>query len=249
MTLDIEWRKNLNFFKFIAIPMGYLLSFVYDFVGSYGITIVIFTVIIRLALFPMYASQIKGQMKMQDMQPKTAEIQKKYAHDKTEMNQKVMELYKEEKYNPITGCLPMLIQLPILFGLFALLRNPVSFLPADKTYMIVAVHENFLWIHDLSQSDLWILPILAGITQFLVMHLSTPANKNASGPAANMQGMTKMMKYFFPVMIVWMGRTFPSGMALYWVIGNLCMMAQTLVLKKMRARAKDKWTENKEKEK
>jgi YidC/Oxa1 family membrane protein insertase len=197
----------------------------------------------------MYASQIKGQMRMQDIQPKMAEIQKKYANDKAEMNQKTMELYKEEKYNPITGCLPLLIQMPILMGLFALLRNPVSYLPASKTYMVVAVHESFLWVHDLSQADLWILPIITGITQFLTMHLSTPASKDVTGAAANMQGMTKMMKYFFPIMIVWMGRTFPSGLALYWFIGNLCMMVQTLVIKKMRARAKENWAKNKEKEK
>jgi len=232
-----------NAIGFIARPLGILLSGIYSVIGNYGITLIIFTVIVRLCLFPLYANQIKHTAKMGNVQPKMQEIQKKYANDKEEMNKRMMELYKEENFNPMRGCLPMLIQFPIIIGLFTLLRNPMRFME-NSPEMIMAVHEGFLWINDLSHADQWLLPILAGITTFIsftasqAMTPTTPGNNQ-------MQGMMKMMKYFFPVMIVWMGRTFPAGLALYWVIGNIFTVGQAKVLnvwkKKLIAQdAKDK---------
>ena len=219
---------------FIAKPLGYLLSGIYDVVGFYGITLIIFTVIVRLCLFPLYASQIKNQIKMMDVQPKMQEIQKKYAHDREEQQKRLSKLYKEENYNPMKGCLPMIIQMPILFGLFALLRDPTMFLNTDSTTtsnMLLAVHESFLWVPDLSTPDLWILPIVAGFTQFLSFMVTQAQTKNQPQGAAQMQSMMKMMKYFFPLMIIWMARSFPAGMAVYWIIGNIFTILQTLTLK------------------
>jgi len=173
---------------------------------------------------------------MQDLQPKMAAIQKKYANDKEMMNQKMQELYQEEKFNPMLGCLPMLIQFPIIIGLFALLRNPIGYI--DNSSMIMAVHESFLWIPDLSQPDSWILPIAAGITTYFSMSLSQSQSQMTSENAAN--PMMKMMKYFFPVMIVWMGRSFPAGLAIYWFLGNLIQVFQTIILNKLKKKAKAK---------
>ena len=224
-------------FGFIAKPMGYLLAGIYSVVGNYGITLIIFTVIVRLCLFPLYANQIKNQMKMADVQPKMKALQTKYANNREELNKKMMELYKEENFNPMKGCLPMVIQMPILFGLFMLLRNPTLYLPANSIdSMIFAVHESFLWIGSLAQADLWILPILAGITTYISFSLtqsqSTIPGDNAQ--ANQMASMMKMMKYFFPVMIVYMGRSFPAGLALYWFIGNICTIVQFRILKSWR---------------
>ena len=216
---------------FIAKPLSYLLTGIYEVVGNYGITLIIFTFIVRLCLFPLYASQIKNQIKMMDVQPKMQEIQRKYAHDREEQQKRFSQLYKEENYNPMKGCLPMLIQAPILFGLFALLRDPPKYMTGNQTNMLLAVHENFLWVPDLSTSDLWFLPILAGITQFLSFTVTQAQTKNQGGSAAQMQGMMKMMKYFFPLMLVWMGRSFPAGMAIYWIIGNVITIIQTWSLK------------------
>lgn len=219
--------------KFIAIPLGSLLYFLYSYIDNYGITLIVFTVIVRLCLFPLYANQIKHTSKMQDLQPKMVAIQKKYANDKETMNQKMQELYQEEKFNPMLGCLPMLIQFPIIIGLFALLRNPMAYI--ENTTMLMAVHESFLWIPDLSQPDSWILPIAAGITTYF--SFSMTQSQSTAETAAN--PMMKMMKYFFPVMIVWMGRSFPAGLTIYWFIGNLIQVFQTMILNKLKNKAKE----------
>lgn len=240
--------------KFIAIPLGYLLNFLYGIIDNYGISLIIFTLIVRACLFPLYANQIKHSLKMQDMQPKLQALQKKYANDKETLNAKMMELYKEENFNPMRGCLPMVIQLPIIWGLFALLRNPMKFIHNDA--FIMAVHEPLLWIKDLSQPDLWmILPILAGVATFFSYTVMTSQNAGAQGAAGQTNTMMKMMKYFFPIMIVWMGRSFPAGLALYWFVGTTEMVAQSffmnkwkkkkmaqLELEKMKGKAKKKAT-------
>lgn len=211
----------------IAKPLGMLLSLLYDYIGNYGITLIVFTVIVRLCLFPLYADQIKHSTRMADMQPKMKALQRKYANDKETLNIKMMELYKEENFNPMRGCLPMLIQMPIIFGLFALLRNPMAFIKGNE--MLMAVHESFIWIPDLSQPDPWVLPILAGITTYFSYTLTQ--SQNAMGDN-QMAPMMNMMKYFFPVMIVWMGRSFPAGLAMYWFVGTFIQVFQTLALNK-----------------
>ena len=218
----------------VAGPLGWLLSFLYDFIQNYGITLILFTLIVRLCLYPLYAKQIKSTAGMAAIQPKMKEIQNRYAHDKEMLNMKMMELYKEEKFNPMGGCLPMLIQMPIIFGLFALLRNPLMYMKDPQ--MILAVHEAFLWVSDLAQPDKWILPIAAGLTTFISFQ-QTQAQQTPDGQG-QMASMMKAMKYFFPVMIVWMGRTFPSGLTLYWFIGTGVQILFNLRLNKLRARMK-----------
>lgn len=220
----------------IAEPMGWLLSLLYDFIGSYGITLIVFTLLVRGLLFPLYAAQIKSSARMKDVQPKIQAIQKKYANDKETMNIKMMELYKEEKFNPMKGCLPMLIQMPIILALFVLLRNPTTFMPDAK--MLMAVHEAFFWIPDLSQPDPWVLPILAGVATFFSFSLTQAMSMG--GDMGNTAGMMKMMKYFFPIMIVWMGRSFPAGLTLYWFIGTLFMICQTFGMNKWKAKQERK---------
>jgi len=233
----------LRFFGFIASPLGALLSGIYSVVSHYGITLLIFTIIVRLCLFPLYASQIKGQIKMSRIQPQMKEIQRKYAHDKQELNMQLQKLYKQEGYNPMKGCLPMLIQFPILIGLFTLLRNPILYLPSDE--MILAVHESFLWIPDLSQPDPWILPIVAGVTTFFSFQITQMQSQMDPSQQNQMAGMMKMMKYFFPVMIMWMGHTFPAGLTFYWFIGNLFTIVQYQVLRKWRKKLEKMMAEGK----
>jgi YidC/Oxa1 family membrane protein insertase len=225
--------------KYIAVPLGMLLSAIYDFLGHYGFTIVVFTLIVRIVLFPLYANQIKHSAKMAEVQPKMQALQKQYASDKETLNLKMQELYREEKFNPMMGCLPMIIQLPIIWGLFSLLRNPTAYLP--DTEMWIASHEAFFWIPDLSQPDQWILPILAGISTFFSFMMTQ--QQTAGNEMSNqMAPMMKMMKYFFPVMIVWMGRSFPAGLTIYWFVGTLVQIGQTQILNiwKKRLIAKNK---------
>lgn len=231
----------------IATPLGYLLNFIYGFCGDYGISIIIFTLIVRGCLFPLYASQIKGQMKMSSIQPKMQAIQKKYADNREEQGRQMQKLYKEENYNPMMGCLPLLIQMPILFGLFYLLRNPMAYI--DNPEIIMASHESFLWLQDLSQPDAWILPIIVGFSTFASMTVTSKITGGAvqgdmggmggmgGGTGAQMQSMMKVMRVFMPVFIFVMGRSMPAGLSIYWFVGNVFTVGQTWLLTHMRKRA------------
>ena len=228
-----------SFFRFIATPMGFLLNFIYGHVGNYGISIILFTLVVRGCLFPLYASQIKGQLKMAEIQPKMQAIQKKYADNREEQGRQMQQLYKDEGYNPMMGCLPLLIQMPILMGFFYLLRNPGLYVPG--TEIILASHESFLWLADLSQSDIILLPVITGLTTFWSMSMTGMmaggAGAGGGEMGATMQPMMKVMRVFMPVFIFVIARQMPSGLAVYWFIGNLFTVGQTWMLKKLRKKA------------
>jgi YidC/Oxa1 family membrane protein insertase len=218
---------------FFATIIGYPVQWIYSVINNYGITIIIVTFIVRLCLIPLYAKQMKNSAKMAGLQSKQKEIQARYANDRTKMNEEMQALYQKEGISTMSGCLPLLIQLPIIWGLFALLRNPLQYM--TSTNMIAAVHESFLWVTDLSQPDSWILPIIAGVTTYFtsVLGMSTSAS-GASQP----NGMMNSMKYFMPIMIFLMGRSFPAGLALYWAIGNCVTIAQSWFFNKRNAKKK-----------
>ena len=211
----------------LASPMSYLLTWIYDFIGNYGLALLVFTILIKGVMYPLYAKQIKTTMNMSKMQPKIKEIQQKYAKDKALMNQKMAELYKEEGGSMYGGCLPMLIQMIVIMGLFALLRNPMNYISSDK--MLFAIHESFLWIPDLAQPDKWVLPIIAGIATFLATYFSQ--TNQMSGPNADQM---KMMKYVFPVMILLMARSYPAGLALYWSLNQIIQIFYNIRFAKMK---------------
>ena len=218
----------------IAKPLGVLLNFLYGIVGQYGISIIIFTVFVKLCLYPLYLKQTKSTAMMSEMQPKIQAIQKKYANDQETMNIKMQELYKEEKFNPMGGCLPMLIQMPIIMGLFALLRNPMRYITDDD--MIFAFHEKFIWIADLSQPDPWILPIIAGVATFIAFTMNRALSD--SGQPNSSESMMKMMQYIFPLMILWMARSFPSGLALYWAVSQIIQIFFNIHMQTLRKKIK-----------
>lgn len=217
-----------TFTGIFAKPLAFLLEGIYNIVGNYGISLIIITVIVKLCLYPLYLKQMKSMAVTSDMQKKLKQLQQKYANDKETLNIKTAELYKEEGFNPASGCLPMLIQLPIIFALFALLRNPIAYI--SNTDMLLAVHESFLWINDLSQVDSWILPIVAGVSTFIAFSISMSNNSQQS----ELMGMNKVMKYAYPVLIFLMGRTFPAGLALYWSFGQFMQIFFNIHMRSVR---------------
>ena len=219
--------------RLLASPLGYLLTWLYDFIGSYGIAVLVLTVIIKLALYPVYAKQIKATMNMSKMQPKINEIQQKYAKDKQLMNEKMAELYKEEGGSMYGGCLPMIVQMLVIMGLFSLFRNPMNYIGSDQ--MLFAVHESFLWIQDLAQPDKWILPIISGVATFIAYYFSQTTQAGAN--ADQMQVMNKMMKYIFPVMILLMARSYPAGLALYWSGSQIMQIFYNIRFARMKRKA------------
>ena len=203
----------------IAKPIGYLLTLIYKLVGSYGISLIILTFIVKLALYPLYAKQIKSTANMSEMSEKSQEIQRRYANDREKMNEEMQKLYAESGFNPASGCLPMLIQFPIIMGLFALLRKPMKYM--SDPIMMFANHESFLWIKDLAQPDLWILPILAGLATFFAFSMNNAMAMQQPGASAGQnKAMNAIMKYFFPLSILWLARSYPAGLAIYWAGGQ-----------------------------
>ena len=222
--------------KFLSTAIGYLLSAIYGLLDNYGLSIIILTLLVRLCLLPLYGKQIKETAKMSEIQPKMQEIQKRYAADPQTRDQKIAELYRDADVNPASGCLPLLIQMPFIIGLFALLRNPLTYMTQDS--MIMAVHESFLWVPDLCQPDPWILPLIAGISTYFTF--------SATSQQGDASGMNNAMKYFYPVMIFLLGRSFPAGLALYLAVGNIFTIGQTVLFNKNKAKTKFKEEAEKE---
>ena len=218
-----------------ARPLGILLQGLYSVVGNYAITLIILTTIVKLALYPSYKQQQMSSMGMQKIQPRMKDIQAKYANDRAKMNEKMQELYKEEGVNPTAGCLPMIVQMIIIMGLFALLRNPIMYM--DSEAMVFAIHESFLWIEDMAQPDLWVLPILAGIATFLSFFLTAKSGAETPGMSG---AMGKAMQFIFPVMIIWLARSYPAGLALYWFVSQFIQIFFTLRFNQLRKKADEK---------
>ena len=211
--------------------LGSFLKLIFDVIGNYGISIIVFTVLVKLVLLPLTLTQTKSMKSMQVIQPKMEEIKQKYKNDPEKQNQKVMELYKEHKVNPLAGCLPLLLQFPILIGLFNTLRQPVKFVfESEEAYRIADT--SFLWMANLSTPDVilisgiaipFILPILAAITTYIQSAMMT-----AKG--AKKDSTQTIMLYMFPIMMLFWGRTFPAGLLLYWVAGNIFQIIQQYLI-------------------
>lgn len=182
-------------------------------IPSYALAIIFLTILLKIILFPLTVKQMRSMKGMQEVQPKVQELQKKYKNDKEKLNKAMIELYKEYKINPAAGCLPILIQMPILIGLFTALRD-FNFQPA--------AHAGFFWISNLGQPDPYIiLPVLVGVATFIQSKISMPKN----APNQNV-----MMIYFMPVFIGWISMKFPAGLALYWVVFNALGAVQQLII-------------------
>ena len=217
----------------IAKPIGYLLMWIYKLVGNYGIALIILTVIVKCVLYPLYAKQIKSTANMSEISEKAQEIQRRYANDREKQNEEIQKLYSEGGFNPLSGCLPMLIQFPIIMGLFALLRNPMKYMPSGSE-MIFANHESFLWIKDLAQPDTWILPLAAGISTFIAFSMNAAMTQQPGASAAQNKAMNAVMKYFFPLSILWLARSYPAGLAIYWAGGQFMQIFFNIRINKIK---------------
>lgn len=190
---------------------------------SYGLAIIAFTAIIRICLLPLTMKQIKSQVKMQEVQPLVKEIQTKYKNDPKKSQEEVMKLYKKTGSNPISGCLPLIIQLPIIWALFFVFNHLTA---------IQGVH--FLWIKDLYGPDpYYILPILSTVTTYISSRLMTPTGDNAQAK------QTSTMNTAMAVVFGFMSIKFKSAIVLYWVTQNLFQIGQTIFMKKMDTRKKE----------
>jgi YidC/Oxa1 family membrane protein insertase len=184
-----------------------------EFTGSGGLAIIIFTVVLKTILLPLTVKSIRSTAAMQELQPKIKDLQKKYAKDRNQLTQETMRLYQEYQINPLAGCLPMLIQIPIFFGLYFAVRE------------LSETAGQFLWLPSLAQADPWkVLPIVAGIFQFVQTRMMRP--HNAPKVTDPQQAMMNMMMNFMPIMVVAFGWTFASGAVLYWATQSVYSVIQ-----------------------
>jgi len=207
---------------------------------DFGLSVIALTVIIRLLLYPLMVQSIKSQKSLSELQPKIQEIQSKYKDDKEKQARATMELYQKEKINPFGGCLPLLIQLPILIALYQVfwkglqpgaMANLYNFVPHPGV-----VDPTFLGVTNLAQASL-ILAILAGILQFFQTKMitpETPKSKKGEGQMAQFSGMMqKQMLYFFPIFTVFILWKLPAAIGLYWIVTALfSIFQQYLVFKR-----------------
>jgi len=203
--------------RFFVYPMSSVIIFFAELFKSYGLAIVVVTFIIRLFLLPLNIKQLKSTQGMQLIQPEIKELQKKYSSKDQKTQQKLQEetmaLFQKHGVNPLAGCLPILVQMPILIAMYhAIMRTD-------------AIQGNtFLWFA-LDSPD-YVLPLIAGGATFLQQKLMMSGNPASQNP------QMVMMLYLMPIMITVFAFFFPAALALYWVVGNLFMVAQTIFIRR-----------------
>lgn len=223
----------ISFFHTILYePLFNALIFLYNNIPGhdFGIAIILLTVVVRLVLFPLNSKAIRSQKELSVLQPKIKEIQEKFKGDKAAQSKELMKLYKEHGVNPMGGCLPMLIQFPVLIALYWVFINGLNPDKINGLYSFIAhpgtINPLFLGILDLSKSS-GVLAILAGISQFIqtkmMIKVKPKQNKNP-GDFSSM--MSWQMTYFMPMFIVFIAWKFPAGLALYWVVTNIFSIGQ-----------------------
>lgn len=235
-----------NIFNVILYqPIFNLLVFFYNTIPGHdvGVAIIVLTIVIRLILWPFAQKSLKSQKAMQTIQPKIEELKKKYKDNKEKMTQEMMRLYKEEKVNPFSSCLPLLIQFPFLIAVFQVFRNGLSSdASLNLLYPFVAnpghINAIAFGFLDLAKSNIY-LAILAGLAQFWqakMMVTKKPAvNTPGSKDESMMAAMNKQMVYFMPLITVFISMSLPGGLALYWFITTLLMAVQQIFIFKKKA--------------
>lgn len=206
----------------IASFLGNILGYIYMVVPNFGVAIIILTLIFKLITFPLNNKQMESARRMQQLQPELKKIQQKYKDDKEKQNKAVAEFMQENQINPLAGCMPLLVQFPVLIAIFRLLQNAKDFgvteIPNFSEYLIPGFQA---WGNLLEADRLYILPVLAGITTYIY----------------NKQNMTdpnqKMMLYMMPALITFLSINFPAGLVLYWITNNLFSMAQHYLVTRM----------------
>ena len=223
--------------------LGKLLRFVYDMVSGmagtepeaisfFAISIIITTIIFKIFLLPLNISQTKNQLKMAELQPELQKLQKKYKHDPQTLALKQQQLYREANHNPLAGCLPMLIQFPVIIAFYRVFQNPTAFAFTEPGFY-ESIAKNFFYLKNLDHPDgTMVLPIIAALTTFLLSWLTQKKQKELMGNNAQndqTQGIMNSMTYMMPLMILIISRRLAAGLILYWTVSNLFSSIQQAI--------------------
>ena len=208
-----------GFFSTIFSPIEYLLTTILNYLyqltemagfGSYGLAIIILTVLMKILLYPLTVKQLQSMKAMQEIQPKMQRLQEKYKDNPQLLQQKMMKLYQDAGVNPAAGCLPMLAQMPILMAMYYTLFN----------FDYGGVAPSFLWLPSLSETDpTYILPLISALSTYVLQKISAVSMPNSGQ-------QTKIFMIIMPIFIGWISLNFPAGLVLYWITMNAVQMIQ-----------------------
>jgi len=204
---------NYGWSDIIAKPLYTMLIWFYNLTGNFGVAIIVLTVIIKLLFFPLTQKSFRSMNKLRTIQPQMKILQERYKKDKPKLNEELIGLYKKHKVNPMSGCLPMILQIPVFIALYKVLLGSIELKGADFGF----------WIHDLSMKDpYYITPVFMGLLMFLQQKLSPQAN----------DPMQRNMMMALPIVFTVMFLNFPAGLVIYWIVNNILSIAQQWYIKK-----------------
>ncbi|WP_243547313.1 membrane protein insertase YidC [Pseudodesulfovibrio tunisiensis] len=219
MPNDLSDAINFGWFDVLAKPLLLMLDFLYQYVHNYGIAIIILTIIIKMIFWPLSQKSYQSMEQMKKLQPMVAKLREKYGDDKQRLNQETMALYKTYKVNPMGGCLPMVVQIPVFFGLYKALLGAVELRHAP--FIAHLPFTDITWLADLSAKDpLYITPLVMGATMFLQQKMT---------PSAGDPTQRKIM-LIMPVVFTFLFLQFPSGLVVYWLLNNVLSIGQQLMI-------------------
>ncbi|GAB6184261.1 membrane protein insertase YidC [Thermodesulfovibrio hydrogeniphilus] len=218
-NLGLEHIVDFGFFSIIARPLFWFLKLLYSITSNYGVAIIILTILVRIPFIPLVNRGQKSMQKLSELQPKLAQLREQYKNDPQRLQKEMMELYRKYKINPMGGCLPILLQIPVFFALYKILTVAIELRQAPF----------MLWIQDLSAKDpYYVLPILMGATM-LIQQKMTPST---------MDPTQQKIMLLMPVVFTFLFLTFPSGLVLYWLVNNIFGIAQQFYInQKTKAKA------------
>lgn len=219
MPKNLSASINYGFFDIISKPLNKFLHFLYEYVGNYGVAIIILTIVIKALFWPLSQKSYRSMEQMKKLQPMMTKIREKYADDREKMNTEIMQLYKTYKVNPAGGCLPMLLQIPVFFALYQALLGAIELRHAS--FISHLPFTDMVWLADLSAKDpYYITPLIMGASMFLQQRLAPPMGDPTQA---------KIMM-FMPVIFTFLFLNFPSGLVVYWLVNNVLSIAQQQIL-------------------
>lgn len=215
----LEEIVTYGFFDVLSKPLLLLLNYLHGMVGNWGVAIIILTIIIKIVFWPLSNKSYKSMNKMKKIQPLMAKVREQYKDDRTQMNAEMMQLYKTYKVNPAGGCLPMMLQIPVFFGLYQALLGAIELRHASFIHYVPFT--DMVWLADLSAKDpFYVTPLIMGATMFLQQKMT---------PSPGDPTQAKMM-LFMPVIFTFLFLNFPAGLVVYWLVNNVLSIAQQWML-------------------
>jgi YidC/Oxa1 family membrane protein insertase len=204
--VDLGWK----IIKPFSLAVLWIFVNLHKVIPNYGLVIIVFTILIKILFHPLTHKSVTSATKMQDLQPKMAALKEKYKKDPQRMNQEIMKLYKDEKVNPFGGCLPLLLQMPLFYGLFVVFRSTIELRGAKFIF----------WLNDLSQMDkYYILPVIMAVTMFWQQKMTIKDPKQMA------------MVYMMPILFFFLFKSFPAGLTLYWTFFNILSLIEQYYIK------------------